>query len=179
MFSDFMSHVIGVPQLAPKFGKGTGNVLFDGAGEDEDYGLEQANSDSSSRYKFRTAPLRNAALSVAYFHNGSFTDLEEAIRHHLDAYDSARDYSPVAAGVDADLTELGPIEPVLAKLDTRIDNPPSLTDDEISDLVEFVRTGLLDTGASPTALCKYVPTAVPSGAPLEKFPKCRARPPGH
>jgi cytochrome c peroxidase len=173
MFSDFMSHVVGVPQLGPKFGLGTGNVVFDGAGENEDYGLEQASMVSDNRYKFRTAPLRNAALSPAYFHNGSFTDLEEAIRHHLDAYDSARDYSPVANGVDTDLTELGPIEPVLAKLDTRIANPPSLTEDEIADLVTFVGTGLLDSGASPTALCAYVPTAVPSGARVERFPLCK------
>lgn len=172
MFSDFMSHVIGVPQLAPKFGVGTGNVLFDGAGEDEDYGLEEASSLSSNRYKFRTAPLRNAALSPSYFHNGAFTNLEEAIRHHLDAYDSARDYDPVAAGVDADLTELGPIEPVLALLDTRIDSPPSLTEDEIP-IVTFVGTGLLDTGALPSALCAYVPTEVPSGARVERFPQCK------
>jgi cytochrome c peroxidase len=173
MFSDFMSHVIGVPQLAPAFGLGAGNVVFDGAGENEDYGLEQASMNSGNRYKFRTAPLRNAALSPAYFHNGSFTDLEEAIRHHLDAYDSARDYSPIAHGVDPDLTELGPIEPVLAKLHARIDNPPSLTEAEISDLVTFVSTGLLDTRASPSELCAYVPTEVPSGARVERFPLCR------
>jgi cytochrome c peroxidase len=173
MFSDFMSHVIGVPQLAPKFGEGTGNVLFDGAGENEDYGLEQASTLSANRYKFRTAPLRNAALSPSYFHNGSFTDLEDAIRHHLNAYDSARDYNPVAAGVAADLTELGPIEPVLALLHARIEDPPTLTDDEISDLVTFVSTGLLDSDASPAALCAYVPTQVPSGARVERFPKCK------
>jgi hypothetical protein len=41
MFSDFKMHVIGVPQIAPEFGVGTGNVLFDGPGQDEDFGLEQ------------------------------------------------------------------------------------------------------------------------------------------
>jgi cytochrome c peroxidase len=30
MFSDFRMHVIGVPQIAPEFGVGKGNVLFDG-----------------------------------------------------------------------------------------------------------------------------------------------------
>ena len=174
MFSDFISHVIGVPQLAPKFGVETGNVLFDGAGENEDWGVGDADGKNpANRYKFRTAPLRNAALSVAYFHNGAFTDLEDAIRHHLDAYTSARDYDPAAAGVAGDLTELGPTEPMLASLAPGIENPPSLTDGEISDLVTFVRTGLLDSGASATALCEYVPTAVPSGAPVERFPQCK------
>jgi cytochrome c peroxidase len=180
MFSDFTSHVIGVPQLAPKFGVGTGDILFDGPGENEDWGVgDEDGLDPGNRYKFRTAPLRNLALSVAYFHNGAFTDLEDAIRHHLDAYDSARNYDPAAAGVAADLTEVGPAEPVLALLSSGIDNPPDLTDAEISDLVAFVRTGLLDTGASLAALCKYVPTSVPSGAALEKFPQCKTlRPSG-
>jgi len=173
MFSDFMGHVVGVPQLAPTFGVGSGDVVLDGAGEDEDYGCENASNTPANRYKFRTAPLRNALLSAAYFHNGAFTDLEDAIRHHLDAYNSARDYDPADQGIAADLTELGPIEPVLDLLDRRIDSPPSLTDSEISDLVAFVGFGLLDDGASPTALCKYVPTSVPSGAAVEKFPACK------
>jgi cytochrome c peroxidase len=179
MFSDFIIHVIGVPQLAPKFGVGTGNILFDGPDENEDWGVgDPDGSNPANKYHFRTAPLRNAALSVAYMHNGAFTDLEEAIRHHLDAYNSARNYDPVAAGVAADLTELGPVESMLTMLSPKIDSPPSLTDSEISDLVAFVGTGLLDTNANSSELCKYVPTSVPSGAAVEKFPGCkRMRPP--
>ena len=41
MFSDFAMHNIGVPQIAPAFGVGLGNVIFDGPGENEDFGLEQ------------------------------------------------------------------------------------------------------------------------------------------
>jgi cytochrome c peroxidase len=180
MFSDFTAHVIGVPQLAPTFGVGTGNVVFDGAGENEDWGLgDEDGIDASNRYKFRTAPLRNAALSVAYFHNGAFTDLEDAIRHHLDAYNSARNYDPAAAGVAPDLTEVGPSAAMLDALNSWIVDPPDLTDDEISDLVAFVGEGLLDEGASASALCKYVPTSVPSGARVEKFPACKkVRPSG-
>jgi len=37
---------------------------------------------------FRTSPLRNAALQSAFFHNGCFTRLEDAIRHHLDVFSS-------------------------------------------------------------------------------------------
>lgn len=43
-------------------------------------------------------PLRNVALQPAFFHNGAFTRLEDAIRHHLDVFDSARHYN--AARVD-------------------------------------------------------------------------------
>src|SRR5262249_16793202 len=99
MFSDFEQHVIGVPQIAPV----VGNVVFDGAGKDEDFGLEQVTEDPADRYKFRTSPLRNVALQPAFFHNGCFTRLEDAVRHHLAVFASARNYDPIRSGVAADL----------------------------------------------------------------------------
>src|SRR5262245_13300430 len=80
MFSDFKQHVLGVPQIAPL----VGNVVFDGPGSNEDFGLEQVTGDPSDRYKFRTSPIRNVALQPTFMHNGAFTRLEDAIRHHLD-----------------------------------------------------------------------------------------------
>ncbi len=66
MFSDFRAYRIGGPQLAPTFGVGTGNVIFDGPGEDEDYGFEQTTGNPTLRYAFRTAPLRNLRVAPAY-----------------------------------------------------------------------------------------------------------------
>jgi cytochrome c peroxidase len=173
MFSDFENRVIGVPQIAPAFGVGQGNVIFDGPGRDEDFGNEQITGDSADRYKFRTAPLRNLALSPAFFHNGCFTRLEDAIRHHLNVSQSARNYDPVAAGVAADLAQrLGPIEPVLARLDPLLQTPITLTRREFTDLVAFVRYGLLDKRAKPVNLCKLIPTTVPSGLPPLSFEQC-------
>jgi cytochrome c peroxidase len=122
---------------------------------------------------FRTAPLRNIALAPAYFHNGAFTDLEDAIRHHLDAYSSAYHYDAVEAGVEDDLTHrLGPASPMLGRLDPLLQNGISLTDTEIADLVAFVRDALLDPGVLPANLCTFIPDEVPSGAELEVFPGC-------
>lgn len=59
--------------------------------------------DKADRYKFRTSPLRNIALQAAFFHNGSFTRLEDALRYHLDTLHLAPTYDARAAGVDADL----------------------------------------------------------------------------
>jgi cytochrome c peroxidase len=110
MFSDFAEHVVGVPQIAPVFGAGTGNVLFDGKGHDEDFGLEQVTGNAADRYKFRTAPLRNLAVSPGYFHNGAFTRLEDAIRFHLNVVAGARTYDPRVRGVPPDLAQrLGPV----------------------------------------------------------------------
>ena len=67
MFSDFKEHTVAVPQIAPYFGLGKGNTIFDGVGEDEDFGLEQVSGQSADRYKFRTSPLRNVALATHVF----------------------------------------------------------------------------------------------------------------
>jgi cytochrome c peroxidase len=176
MFSDFEMHVIGVPQVAPHFGAGFGNVIFDGPGRDEDFGLEQVTGNPDDRYRFRTSPLRNVALQPAFFHNGSFTRLEDAIRHHLDVFTSARSYHPVAAGVDKDLVHrLGPTEPVLARVDPRLAAPTFLTADELASLVAFVSNGLLDPRASRNSLCSLVPTSLPSGMPPLRFQACPQR----
>ena len=175
MFSDFQNRVIGVPQIAPAFGVGQGNVLFDGPGRDEDFGAEQVTGQNADRYRFRTSPLRNVGVQPAFFHNGSFTRLEDAIRHHLDVFESARDYDPVAAGVDADLTQrLGPIEPVLERVDPLLAEPIQLSSPEFNDLVAFVREGLLDARARPERLCRLVPREVPSGMPIGVFEGCVA-----
>jgi cytochrome c peroxidase len=173
MFSDFRNHVIGVPQVAPFFGVGQGNVVFDGPGKDEDFGLEQVTGKPEDRYKFRTSPLRNAAVQPAFFHNGAFTRLEDAISHHLNVFSSARSYNPIAAGLDRDLTyRQGPIEPVLARVDPILRTPIDLSADEFNHLVAFVRDGLLDERATRQNLCRLVPGTVPSGFPTMRFEGC-------
>lgn len=166
MFSDFAQHVIGIPQIAPAIG----NVTFDGPGANEDFGLEQVTGDSSDRYAFRTSPLRNVAFQPTFFHNGSFTSLELAIRHHLNAVASASSYNPTIAGVDLDLRgPMGPLAPVLARLDPEIQTPIVLTEDEINALVAFVRDGLHDKRATPHELRKLIPSRLPSGRPVHVF----------
>ena len=176
MFSDFKMHNIGVPQIAPFFGVGKGNVIFDGGNEDEDFGLEQITGDQNDRYKFRSSPLRNASQQPAFFHNGAFTRIEDAIRHHLNVADSALHYSAMRAGVDKDLTyrlanssaQLQTVDPILA-------TPINLKSDEFEDLVSFVRDGLLDGRSKKQNLCSLVPDSVPSGIPLLHFEGCSDR----
>lgn len=174
MFTDFEERVAGVPQVAPVFGLGKGNVIFDGPGENEDFGLEEISGNAADRYKFRTAPLRNLALSPGFFHNGAFVRLDDAIRHHLNVFKSAHSYDPVKAGLPADLTHrVGPIDPVLDRLDPLLRHPIELTPAEFDDLVTFVRDGLLDPRAKPENLCKLVPASVPSGMPVLVFQACK------
>ena len=173
MFTDSQERNIGVPQIAPFFGVGKGNTIFDGPNQDEDFGLEQITNNPADRYHFRTAPLRNLAIQPAFFHNGSFTRLEDAVRHHLNVFESARNYDPVRAGVEKDLRQrVGPIEPVLATVDPILATPINLTDAEFDDLTAFVRNGLQDKRVNKENLCRLIPDSVPSGRPLLKFVNC-------
>jgi cytochrome c peroxidase len=173
MFSDFRMHNIGVPQIAPAFGVGRGNVIFDGPGENEDFGLEQVTGNAADRYTFRSSPLRNVALLPAFFHNGAFTRLEDAILHHLDVAESVESYSPAVAGVDRDLSySLRAMGPVLARLDPLLSEPNHLGGRDFEDLTAFVRNGLLDPKASPAFLCRLIPTSVPSGRPILFYEGC-------
>ena len=158
MFSDFEQHVAGIPQVSPSLA----NVVFDGPGANEDFGLAQVTGNAADLYAFRTSPLRNVALQPAFMHNGAFTRLEDAIRYHLDATGRAPTYTP--AHLPPDLRDhAGPIEPVLQRLDPRLQEPVTLTDDEFAALVDFVRNGLLDPAARPERLRHLIPEKLPSG----------------
>jgi cytochrome c peroxidase len=158
MFSDFEQHVVGIPQVAPV----ATNVAFDGPAFDEDFGLEQVTGDPGDRYSFRTSPLRNVVLQAAFMHNGAFVRLEDAIRYHLDPARHAAEYTPSDLAIDL-RGPMGPITPVLARLDPALRTPVQLTGEELSDLVSFVGEGLLDPAARPARLRHLVPEVLPSG----------------
>ena len=174
MFSDFENHVAGIPQLAPEFGVGKSNMIYDGPGEDEDFGAMQISGDPADKYKFRTAPLRNAALSPAFFHNGAFTTLEDAIRFHVNPNQA---YNPARAGIDADLyARMGPrVDPSLLHPLFR-NGGIGLSELQLRDVAEFVETGLLDPRAKKENLCSLIPKAVPSKLKVLTFEDCASKP---
>ncbi|MFL6446928.1 MAG: cytochrome-c peroxidase [Bryobacteraceae bacterium] len=173
MFSDFQMHVAGVPQIAPFFGPGEGNVVFDGPAEDEDYGLEQVTGDIADRYKFRTSPCetwhcsrRSSTTALSLGWKTQFVITGVRLRR-------PRSYSPAAAGIAPDLRyRVGPIEPVLARLDPLLTTPLHLSDEELGTLVAFVGHALLDRRADKQNLCRLVPVSVPSGLPILQFEGC-------
>ena len=174
MFSDFENHVAGIPQLAPPFGVSTSNMIYDGPDEDQDFGAMQISGDPADKYKFRTAPLRNIGLSPAFFHNGAFARLEDAIRFHLDPTQS---YNPSAAGIDADLTvRMGP------RVEESYFHPLfknggiDLSEAQIRDVTQFVKTGLLDPRAKKENLCDLIPKSVPSKLKVLTFEACAGKP---
>ena len=166
MFSDFQDHVAGIPQLVPQ----VTNNNFDGPGANEDFGREEVSGDEQDRYKFRTSPLRNVAVQAAFMHDGAFTSLDAALRYHLAAAELSRRYRPAAHRLDPDLTgPIGPIEPMMARLDPALATPLPLTNQQYQQLLAFVRCGLLDPRARPENLRSLVPASLPSGRSPLRF----------
>jgi cytochrome c peroxidase len=158
MFSDFRQHVAGIPQIAPSFT----NMVFDGPGANEDFGLEQVTGNPADRYLFRTSPLRNVALQPAFMHNGAFVRLEDALRYHLNTVADAATYNTTQLADDL-RGPTGPMQPVLDRLDPLLRSPVHLSEAEFESLLDFVRDGLLDPNARPQRLRRFIPEKLPSG----------------
>jgi len=64
---------------------------------------------------------------------------------------------------------MGPIAPVLARIDPALATPITLSNDEFRQLVAFLRDGLLDPKANAHDLRKLIPARLPSGRPVHVF----------
>ncbi|GJL63522.1 MAG: methylamine utilization protein MauG [Nitrospirales bacterium] len=162
-FTDMKFYAIAMPQIGP--GKG------DGVDGHEDFGRERVTGDQGDRYRFRTPPLRNVALTAPYGHDGAFQTLEGIVRHHLNPILSLRRYQ-------CSKHIVVPSHPTLNLLDCLVQNDPDqvaliaaanelqpvrLKKKQIGYLIEFLRA-LTD----PTSLDLRldVPMSVPSGIPV-------------
>ena len=84
--------------------------------------------------------------------------------------DSALHYTPASQNLSADLNgPLGPMSPVLDRLDPALSTPIVLKESQFDQLLAFVRDGLLDPLAIPARLQRLVPRTVPSGRPVLTF----------
>ena len=153
LLTDQQFHNIGVPQLGP--GKNSSEGL--------DRGRYLQTTNPADRYAFRTPPLRNVTLTRPYMHNGAYSDLRAAVRHHLNAAGSLQIYDPTALPDPFPATartEPAVAADILATLDPLMAAPPTLTDAELADLLAFL--GAL-TSPSAVDMGHLVPDRVPSG----------------
>ncbi|HPG25911.1 MAG TPA: cytochrome c peroxidase [Myxococcota bacterium] len=159
--TDLAHHAIAEPQIGP--GKGHGP---DG---DEDFGREAISGDATDRFRFRTPPLRNVALTSPYGHAGAHRTLEDVVRHHLDPVASLEAWDPAEAMLPVTGDEETPFSVMedAAKRDAIADanelRPRSLSDDEVDALVAFLEAL---TDPRMLDLREEVPPRVPSGLPL-------------
>jgi cytochrome c peroxidase len=156
LLTDLAPHGVAVPQLGP--GKNEPN---------DDRGRALITGLVSDNYKFRTPPLRNVAATGPWMHDGAFTTLAGAVRHHLDpatgikSYDATQLPPVFAATVDTDPTR---IAARIAAIDPLLGAPNALADSEVADLLDFL--GSLTDSASLSAGLNAAPSSVPSGLPI-------------
>lgn len=161
LFTDQQFHNIGIPQFGP--GKENAAPL--------DAGRFAETGDPKDRFAFRTPPLRNVTITGPWMHNGAYTDLEEAIKHHLDANYALTNYdtSQLSPGLRSSYKgDPSVIKKVLGSLDPLLSQPIDLKEREIKDILSFMQA-LTDPGTAN--LNQLMPTEVPSKLPVEEIAK--------
>lgn len=102
---------------------------------------------------FKTPTLRNVATRQVYFHNGVFHSLEDVVHFYMERETKPEKWYP--RGKDGKLNKYDDlpaayhanIDVTDAPFDSRAGAPPALTDDEIKDVVAFLKT--LNDGYQP------------------------------
>lgn len=90
--SDYRFYALGVPESSDIFADPLRHITFrrffrtlglaNYRNTFEDLGLMALTQDAADRGAFRTAPLREVALTAPYMHNGMFASLEEVVRFY-------------------------------------------------------------------------------------------------
>ncbi len=150
---------LAVPQLGP------GKAPF----TPRDAGRFAVDDNFRNAFAFRTPPLRNVAATGPYMHNGAFKDLKSVIRHHAQPVLSLLSYSPgeqleqtaVRSSVLHDWQTLLTLTLTLDA--SRL--PRRLSNSQINDLAAFLES--LTAPDLHTRLLQTIPSAVPSGLPVE------------
>jgi cytochrome c peroxidase len=152
---------VAAPQLGPGVGAsapldaGRGNVV--GAGPSQTFW----------QFFFRVPPLRNVELTAPYMHDGAYPTLEAVVHHYNDVDKALRTYDPTTQ-LDPSVRSLyhgdaTTINTLLNSLDGRLRQPLQLKDDELAQLVTFLKS-LTDPSARD--LSGIAPASVPSGLPV-------------
>ncbi|MGJ8597492.1 cytochrome-c peroxidase [Sulfitobacter sp.] len=156
--TDHDFHAIGLPQFGP--------------GKDDyasDAGRGMITSEKEDMYRFRTPTLRNISMTGPYGHNGAYANLEDIVRHHLDAVKGLASYdrskAVLADDVDSDdWKAMDDFDEVMRIAEAIEISDVPLVEEEIAKIMSFL-DALTDEGAGKRGL--GTPNSVPSGLPMD------------
>jgi cytochrome c peroxidase len=190
--TDQLFHAIAMPQIGPGKNHGIDNSYWLETGfleRVEDWGRYGFTRKLKDKFSFRTPSLRNIALTGPWGHAGTYSSLEEVVRHHLDPLIALESYDvasaqlvPIAHAIERRSLEVVTPERLddyqqraywvqhSPKLRQSISAanvlaPRTLGDSEVADLVVF-----LDSLTDPTSrdLDHLIPERVPSGLQVDR-----------
>ena len=139
-FTDEKFHNVAMPQL----GRGKG----DGDDTSEDFGRFRETKADDDKFAFRTPSLLNVEVTGPWSHAGAYTSLEAVVRHNLDpeAAISSYDSSQLTQAGIQNLDKIpSNTQKALDKLQAdraagkSVIEKVSLTDEQVSDLIEFLK----------------------------------------
>ena len=160
--TDHNFHAIGLPQLGP--GKNTHAAYAD-------TGHGMVSGEPEDMYRFRTPTLRNVTQSAPYGHNGAYADLEDVVRHHLNAVQGLAGYDrnkPLLSAEVAtnDWEAMDDFEEVMRIAEAIEISDVALDEIEIDKIMAFLGA-LTDETVGEKGL--GVPASVPSGLPMDRI----------
>jgi cytochrome c peroxidase len=155
-FTDNQFHNVALAQ----FGPGEG----DGAGGADDFGRMRVTGLATDRYRFRTTPLRNVALTGPYGHDGAFAGLREFIDHYSESELKLRTFDPLGLEPLLRGTLIPTADAIMATRDTILDGV--VLPAEVVDQLTTFMGALTDPKVRNLEL--LVPRSVPSGLPVDR-----------
>lgn len=161
--TDHDFHAIAMPQIGP--GKAAGFETHQ-----RDVGRMGVTGDPQDAYAFRTPSLRNVVHTGPYGHAGAYSDLEDAVRHHLNPTAALIEYDGGAAtlpkGLETgDFSVLENAEDVAAISNANKLAPTAMSTKNMQQIMAFMNA-LTDTASLKGAL--GIPASVPSGLPIDQ-----------
>jgi cytochrome c peroxidase len=160
-YTDEQYHVLASPQI----GRGKGND--NGALMNDDFGRFRESAVTADMYKFRTPSLLNVEVTGPWGHAGGYTTLDNMVRHMLNPEEAIANY---------DFTQLNPTiqasdmltntQFALLQLEAnRVANVSGVhrnvafNDEDVTDLVEFLKTLTDPCVKNRACLAPWVPDA--------------------
>jgi len=156
--TDHNFHAIGLPQFGP------------GKMDYADTGHGMVSGEADDMYRFRTPTLRNVTQSAPYGHNGAYSNLEDIVRHHLNAVNGLATYDRDAALLPADIDgkddwkAMDDFDEVMRIAEAIEISIIEMEEAEISKIMAFLGA-LTDEDVTKRGL--GVPASVPSGLPMD------------
>jgi cytochrome c peroxidase len=165
-FTDEEYHVLATPQIGRGKGDDNGTLLND------DFGRFRETKNVADMYRFRTPTLLNVEVTGPWGHAGAYTTLENMVRHMLNPAEAIANYDYTQLDSNANVQFANMVTNTQFALDqlesNRANNASGVhrnvefTEDDVTDLVEFLKTLTDPCVKDHDCLAPWVPDATDS-----------------